>query len=241
MYVKLHNFYLESDRWHEPFRLTGAEAHHLIRVLRINPGHTVRLIDGCGRTGIFRVEEISKKHVQLSKVEIIRWPDPESKVHLALAWNRSFRRSWLLEKAVELGVWKIILWQARHSQGRIRDAVQENWQGKMIAAVKQCENPWLPELIFMHQGTADIIRYSENCGSRILLWEEERENRLMDYYQQYRPVEKIVVVGPEGGLHPGEVKELTEAGFNSLSLGPRVLRWETAALAPLYLDALYFS
>jgi len=241
MYKKLNTFFLEPGKWHEPFILTGPEAHHLTRVLRVTPGQKIRLMDGQGRTGLFIVRNISKKQVILSEGEISLWPEPGSKVHLALAWNKSFRRSWLLEKAVELGVWKIILWQARHSQGKTTDAVLDNWQGKMIAGAKQCENPWLPELMFMHNGLDEVVGFSSDMESRILLWEEEKGAGLLDHYQKKRPLEKIIVVGPEGGLAPQEVEALTKSGFISLSLGPRVLRWETAALAPLYLDMLFFA
>ncbi len=241
MYHKINTFYLEPDKWQEPFSLSGGEAHHLARVLRVKPGQKIRLINGQGLTGVFTVQEITKRQVSLSVEETRSWPEPLSKVYLALAWNKSFRRSWLLEKAVELGVWKIILWQARHSQGRTRDAVQDNWQAKMIAGAKQCENPWLPGLEFVHGGVDELVHCSRSLDSRILLWEEEDQAMLMDYYQQHRPEEKIIVVGPEGGLAGEEVDSLTRAGFTSLSLGPRVLRWETAALAPLFLDMLFFS
>ncbi len=241
MYEKHNTFFLEPGSWREPYILTGTEAHHLARVLRITPGQKVRLMDGRGRTGLFIVKDISRKEVLLSEKEIRLWPRPRSRVYLALAWNKSFRRSWLLEKAVELGAWKIILWQAMHSQGRITDARQDNWQGKMIAGAKQCENPWLPELIFMHNGAEDIINCFADMESKMLLWEEEKEAGFLDHYRKSRPLEKIIVVGPEGGLAREEVDALTGSGFVSLTLGPRVLRWETAALAPLYLDMLFFA
>jgi 16S rRNA (uracil1498-N3)-methyltransferase len=241
MYTKYETFFLEPELWSEPFTLTGAEARHLSKVLRLTPGKQVRLTDGRGRTGIFTVEDITRTKVFLSAAEIRSWPEPLSKVYLALAWNKSFRRSWLLEKAVELGVWKIILWQARHSQGRTKDAGQGNWQGKMIAAAKQGENPWVPELMFLHGGVRDLLEYAQKVESKVVLWEDEKEKSLIDYYRQQQPLEKIIVVGPEGGLAREEVDALKKSGFDSLSLGPRVLRWETAALAPLYLDMLFFS
>ncbi len=233
-------FFLEPEMWQEPFRLEKNEARHLSRVLRIRTGEKIRLIDGQGREGIFLVSSIKKNEVTLAKESLSVWPEPESKVHLALAWNKSFRRSWLLEKAVEIGVWKIVLWQARHSQGRTVNASMENWRGKMIAAAKQSRNPWIPELVFLHHGVEEITWYCRDIKNRILLWEKEEDTGLVEYYQSVSPLEKIIVVGPEGGLAGEEVQLLTKAGFISLSLGPRVLRWETAALAPLFLDMLFF-
>ncbi|MFW5731398.1 MAG: RsmE family RNA methyltransferase [Desulfonatronovibrionaceae bacterium] len=241
MYVKIHNFYLPPEKWQPPYSLTGREARHLSRVLRIKTGQTVRLYNGMGRSGFFTVTELSSREVLLAPREISQAPEPSSKIHLAVAWNKSLRRSWLLEKAVELGVWRIILWQGKRSQGKTSRARQDNWQGKMISALKQSENPWLPELIFAHQGVRELIEMASGLKHKMVLWEEETEQRLMDFYQKHRPLEKIIVAGPEGGLHDDEVAAFQESGFVTLSLGPRVLRWETAALAPLYLDNFFFS
>ncbi|WP_045214825.1 16S rRNA (uracil(1498)-N(3))-methyltransferase [Desulfonatronovibrio magnus] len=241
MYKKIHNFYLAPDQWHEPYLLKDQEARHLSKVLRIKEGVQVRLINGEGRTGLFIVQSISKNQVLLKPVEFFKFDPPVDRTVLALAWNKSFRRSWMMEKAVELGVWKILLWQARHSQGSIKDARSENWQGKIIAAGKQCENPWLPQLSFLPDGALEVIDTARAIQSKILLWEEETENSLVQCYQDLKPMEKIVVVGPEGGLDPSEVEAFIDAGFQAVSLGPRVLRWETAALAPLYLEMLFNS
>ncbi|WP_051617283.1 16S rRNA (uracil(1498)-N(3))-methyltransferase [Desulfonatronovibrio hydrogenovorans] len=234
-------FFLGPEKWQEPYRLEQGEAHHLSRVLRIEAGRKIRLIDGQGREGMFRVRKVAKNHVLLDLEHTRTWAEPQSKIHLALAWNKGFRRSWLLEKAVELGVWRIILWQARRSQGRTREASQDNWQGKIIAAAKQSQNPWIPETTFFHHGVDELINHSRKIESKLLLWEEEKQKSLMNYYLEQKPEEKIVVVGPEGGLDNAEVEALVDAGFTCLTLGPKVLRWETAALAPLYLDMLFRS
>lgn len=96
-------FFLEPDLWHEPYELDASESHHLTRVLRIREGEDVRVLDGRGREGRFRVLPYKKnaKAVALRLLDEWTYPEPESKVILAAGWTKAARRGWILEKAVE--------------------------------------------------------------------------------------------------------------------------------------------
>uniref|UniRef100_UPI0025B89924 RsmE family RNA methyltransferase n=1 Tax=Desulfonatronospira sp. TaxID=1962951 RepID=UPI0025B89924 len=122
----MHTFYLPPEKWQEPYCLESDEAHHLSRVLRISAGEKIRVLDGRGRLGIFEVRTSSRKEAGLFPENIWRVPKPQTRLHLALGWNKSSRRSWLLEKAVELGVWRLVFWTGKNSQGRMDNAGYEN-------------------------------------------------------------------------------------------------------------------
>ncbi len=234
----MHTFYLSHDKWQEPYRLEQEEAHHLSRVLRIMPGSRVYLTDGLGRMGVFVVEKCTNKVVLLAPEKIWQEPEPALRLHLALGWNKSSRRFWLLEKAVELRAWKIIFWSAKNSQGKVDLSRAENWHKKLLAAAKQSRNPWLPGLVFLSGGIDELVSYAREIPAKIVLWEQEKKKNLVDMYLHGLDDEKVVVIGPEGGIDPDEVRELTSSGFISATLGRGVLRWETAALSVLCLDML---
>ena len=111
-------FFLEPDLWHAPYELDASESHHLTRVLRIREGEEVRVLDGKGREGRFRVLPYKKnaKTVALQLLDEWTYPEPESKVILAAGWTKAARRGWILEKAVEFEASGIWLWQAERSQ-----------------------------------------------------------------------------------------------------------------------------
>ena len=98
---RLNSFHLAPALWREPFVLDGEEARHLTRVLRARVGDTVRLFDGRGRWGIFRIETIGKRDAGLSLVEEYAAPAPPFPLTLAVGWSKGLRRGFLLEKAVD--------------------------------------------------------------------------------------------------------------------------------------------
>jgi 16S rRNA (uracil1498-N3)-methyltransferase len=231
-------FHLPAENWREPYVLEGREARHAVKVMRLSAGDVVRLMDGRGRSGEFRITRVSKSGVDLEPMEIVKHEEPSCRVRLAVGWVKSKRRSWLLEKAVELGAWEIIFWQGVHSQGRVPDEPKDTWRDKLAEAVKQCGNPWRPRLAVMPGGAAELAEKGAPGVRRYLLWEaQDRDERpgLIDPHEAGAPGETLFVVGPEGGFAPEEVRTLADAGFSPVSLGRRVLRYETAALACLAL------
>ena len=159
-------FFLEPDLWHAPYELDASESHHLTRVLRIREGEEVRVLDGKGREGRFRVLPYKKnaKTVALQLLDEWTYPEPESKVILAAGWTKAARRGWILEKAVEFEASGIWLWQAERSQFPVPSDIKESWQGQLVAGAKQCRNPWLPELRTMPGGVGELIALAEELG-----------------------------------------------------------------------------
>jgi len=235
---RLDAFYLEPEKWREPYRLTGGEAAHLVRVLRKKPGETVRLFDGLGREGEFRIGDAKKDKVVLEVLSLGVEPEPEVQVWLAVGFAKSARRGATLEKAVELGAAGIVFWQAARSQGVMPEAVKQTWRDQMIAAAKQCGAARLPGIRCISGGAAGVAAMGPDFDRRFVLWEEADANARFEAGDMADPGRVLAVIGPEGGLAGDEVRTFLDAGFGLASLGRRVLRVETAALAVLSLSLL---
>lgn len=236
--ARLNSFHLPPQQWPaEDGRalLDGAEAKHLLGVLRAKPGETVRLFDGQGRHGLFEVVSASgKNRAELRRISEAFEPRPAGGVTLALGWSKSSRRDWLLEKAVELGASGLVFWQAARSQGDVPPEPKESWAEKCAQAAKQCQSAWLPELAVAQGGVDGLLRIAADHDGCYVLYEGSGPEELLDPRELTRG-RNLVVLGPEGGLEQREVERLTDAGFKTRSLGPKPLRWETAALSCLAL------
>lgn len=227
-------FYLSPELWRPPFALEGQEAHHLARVLRVRPGEDVRLLDGQGREGLFRVEEIRKDRVKLARLSEILHPAPACRAILAVGWSKNARREFFLEKAVELGAAEIWFRRARRSQGRMPEEPTRAMHAQLIAGAKQCGNPYLPVLrVFPDEAEDPARRLPE--ARRVLLLEPGGDCPLLGPAQIGRQGNTVYLIGPEGGFAPEETAFFLNAGYAPASLGERPLRWETAALMCLSL------
>jgi len=225
-------FYLEPERWAEPWVLDGPEARHALRAVRLGAGDTLRLFDGCGREGEFRIVRVGKDRAELEALELRETPRPEAQIHLALGWSRQARRPWLLEKAVELGAAGLWFWRAERSQGDPPDEPKEAWTAKMIAGAKQSGNLLLPAAGVIPGGLAGLVEFGRGFDRRRVC-SEAATAPLVRPLDLAAPGKILVVVGPEGGLAAEEAAALKAGGFMAVSLGRGVLRWETAALAAL--------
>ena len=225
---RLNSFHLAPALWREPFSLDGEEFHHLSRVLRSKSGDTVRLFDGRGRWGLFRIAGLGKRGAALELLEERVEPAPPSPLTLAVGWSKALRRGFLLEKAVELGASAVWFWQAARSQGEAPERGKEGWDRQLAAAAKQCGAVWLPE-IRTFSAAPDMIRAAGREKSRVLCWEKENA-RLIDPDTLADKRGCVAVLGPEGGLDDGEARLFVEQGFAPAGLGPNILRFETAAV-----------
>ncbi len=190
----------------------------------------MRLFDGQGRFGLFTlVAAHGKDKAELEAQSLHEEPRPLSGLVLALGWNKSSRRDWLLEKSVELDALGLLFWTASRSQGQTPALVKDSWREKCVQSAKQCGSVWLPELGVVAGGAEGLVHVAAEHDGCYILDENAPVDALPD------PVslasgKNLVVIGPEGGLERHEAERLAKAGFKALSLGPRPLRWETAAV-----------
>ena len=229
----VHSFYLAPETWHEPFLLTGPEAHHLDKVVRVKVNDTIRLFDGQGRHGLFTVANKDKKAVTLLPQRLITEDSPQQRITIAPGYSKALRRSWFLEKAVELEAHAIMFWQGDFSQASLPEKEKNSWQATLIAAAKQCENPWLPEVSVLSKGVEELAALAPHFSKALFLYEGDTKGVHLTQENLQTAGDILLIVGPEGGFSPREVDFLQGAGIRAASLGKSILRWETAAILTL--------
>lgn len=215
--------------------LTGPAAHRLTRVLRLPVGASVELFDGSGAVWPARIEQISAASVRLSLGAPRSQPALPDAILLA-ALIRPTRYEWLLEKATELGATAIVPLLCERSAVRpaeIGAARLARWRRITIEAAEQCGRATLPAL------SPPISLAAALTGFRgeLLIAAEPAHGEAPPVgalpLSNSEPI--TILVGPEGGLTPAEFTAAVAAGGQPVSLGPLVLRAETAALAALAL------
>jgi 16S rRNA (uracil1498-N3)-methyltransferase len=217
-------------------------AHHVESVLRMGEGDAIELCDGAGNgwKGVIAGREAGGVRICLREKQLPRNESPLN-LTLGLAFARSDRMELVLRQATEIGVHGFMAFRARRSQyglsGGQAAKKRERWEKIAREAMCQCGRMKLPEIHlisdlpeFIHKVTSKGNEAGD--GLRIVAWEEERGQNLMGVWRSFPECRELtVVVGPEGGWTPGEVEQLQGAGFHSVHLGTRTLRFETAALA----------
>lgn len=224
----------QTQRLVENSRITLDEsaARHVARVLRLGTGAPLRLFDGHGGEYAASIVEAGKREVIVAVGEHTS-VEVESPLELTLAQgiSRGERMDFTIQKAVELGVQRIVPLQTERSvvnlKGERRDKKLEHWRGVIISACEQCGRNALPELLPMQSLSSWLERPLQGSG---LLLDHRAESTVGSLS---RPDALTLLIGPEGGLSEGERHEARTAGYAGLRLGPRVLRTETAALAAL--------
>ena len=215
--------------------LPDDEARHAARVLRKKPGDEIAVVDGEGGWFRVRLDEVDKRAVAGVVVERksdVGEPDYELVMGVALLKNAS-RFETFLEKAVELGVGAVVpLVTARTERSRLK---RPRAEGILTAAMKQSGRS---RLVRLHEPTALDIWLERDRPKgpdvhRLICHEAADAGRSIRHALDGRPgVPRVeVLVGPEGGFSDGEVAAAERVGFAPVSLGPRRLRAETAALA----------
>jgi len=137
-----------------------------------------------------------------------------------------------MEKAVELGAAQVWIWRAKRSQGKIPADAVAGWTRQAIAAAKQCASPWLPTIRILHS-LDELLQASRQAPGCTVLWENAPPEVRITAADV--ALDRVVAVGPEGGLEAAEVQAMAAAGWHVRSLGRHPLRAETASLYVLAL------
>lgn len=215
--------------------LPAQAAEHVARVLRMAAGDAVTLFNGDCRDYQATILAAGKRDVLVS-IGSEREAARESPLALTLAQaiGRGEKMDWIVQKATELGVARIVPLLTERTQvqldaARARKRV-EHWRAVAVGACEQSGRARLPEVMAPQTLPEWLAQIDAEPGLRLTL-EPGAESRLRLLH--FAVPRGILVVGPEGGLGEGDLQRLHEAGFAGVSLGPRILRTETAGLAAL--------
>jgi len=208
--------------------VTGPEAHHA-RVKRLRTGETVCLFDGAGTVAQANVIRNSNDGLRVL-VQSVRRVAPQSAISLAVSPPKGNRLDWMLEKLSEVGVRHIYLVRFDRTVVRPEELNLERLRRKVVEACKQAHCAWIPQIqpLGGPETLADLL---QQVRVAVLAHPEAGSEPLLRCLARIHPPEDaLAVVGPEGGLTEREVRLLLQANACPVSLGPTILRTETAAI-----------
>lgn len=217
--------------------ITGPDAYHMSRVLRMKPGERVTLIAEDGQAAIAVIQQVEESCIRLCPEEIIK-EERESpvKVSLAQCLPKSDKMDYIVQKAVELGVDSIIPVISQNTVVRY-DAKKKaervsRWQKIAGEAAKQSGRLQVP-VVTAVQDIAQLFQYIDKESKVLLLYEGQADSTLKQVLRKGDSRHYTIIVGPEGGFSPDEVQLCRSLGALIITLGPRILRTETAPVAAI--------
>lgn len=232
---RYYNAHLES------FLLDEFESHHCVDVMRQKEGETITVFDGKGREWKSVIESIQKKQVRYKKLAESKSQRSSVPVVLAQALTKSKSMDLIIQKATELGVSELLPLQSDRSISQVDDEKAdqkvEKWRQIVVESCKQCGQNWLPSVQSPCK-VKDFLSGSKRFGVKLIASLQPEARPLKEVLREHvgQPALAkgvVLMIGPEGDFTPAEVNEARNSGFLPVTLGPVILRSETAALFTL--------
>jgi 16S rRNA (uracil1498-N3)-methyltransferase len=235
----MHRFYIEPERSGDSLiELSEREAHHATHVLRLQPKDRVVALNGQGAELLCHIEEIGKKRVTLRVYQRNAVPPLPYRLTLVQAIPKGKTMETIVQKATELGAWRVVPILADRTVAHIdkekTETKIEKWNWISVDSIKQCGSAWIPHIsepITPTQYLANPERCELNLIATLQPDAKHPRTYLQDFQQEKgrRPKSVAVWVGPEGDFTPAEINTVRSAGALPITLGQLVLRSETAA------------
>ena len=248
--MSVHRFYVSPENWGPAApSLTGSEAHHARDVLRLQRGDKVVLFNGRGREITAEIVDLRPDEIHLRKLSETDTPPLRCHLALAQAIPKGKNMELIVQKAVELSAAEIIPLISARTIVDLDDKEarrkREKWQSVVIEAAKQCGQNWLPQVhsprtlkdflivatglrpVGISQGGFDLRLIGSLQPGALHL-----KKVLAEFSQEHQrlPESVLMLIGPEGDFTPAELALARSHGCRPITLGPIVLRVETAAL-----------
>jgi 16S rRNA (uracil1498-N3)-methyltransferase len=226
--------------------LYGTEAGHMLRSLRLSVGDSFHAFDEEGNRYRMRILEATSLSLRAEVLETFPpEPPPPVAVTLLVGLPKADKMDFILEKATELGVSRVVPFRSSRTIPRVEPADAKKrllrWERVALAAAKQCGSGRVPEVTGVVPYAA-ALRDAAGHDGRVIFYEGEGSFTLKKVLGGMPSVRTVaLIVGPEGGFSPDEVREAISAGCACAGLGSRILRVETAALAVLAMVMYHFG
>jgi len=236
----VHRFFLPPEDWHpDALRLTGSEAHHCRNVLRLEPPDKIVLFNGVGHEITAEIVSSDSAQIQLRKIHEAATPPLRCRITLGQAIPKGKNMDLIVQKAVEIGAAEIAPILSDRTVVKLDEesaaAKQEKWQTVAIEAAKQCGQNWLPK-VHTPQTLAQFFQDRRRFDLQLIGSLQSDAMHLKKILAEYsaehgeRPSSVLMLVGPEGDFTPAELSLARSQGCRPITLGPVVLRVETASI-----------
>ncbi len=230
-------FYIPGNAWNpERLALDAGESHHAFDVLRMKIGERATVFDGAGTEAEVELVQRTKSGTELRKISLQKTASLPCRITLAQAIPKGKNMDLIIEKATELGVAEIAPLMSERTvvRGSEEDHIrkQAKWQRVAVEACKQCGQNFLPRVaqpctpgaLFERKGRFDLMLVGSLQGDARPL------KQIMAEVSAKRPKNVLILIGPEGDFTPAEVALAKSNGCRPITLGPIILRTETAAI-----------
>jgi 16S rRNA (uracil1498-N3)-methyltransferase len=234
----MHRFFADTESFSgELVILAGTDASHIRTVLRLQVGDKIQVLDGKGSLYVVQLTDVKAKSVkgEIISSEKVNTESP-LKIHLGQSLIKGNKIDDVLRKSVELGVESITpLMTERTVVKSDSDKKIARWKKIAEESCKQCGRSSIPKVSEKIITLDAFCQQSSGADLKLMFWEQESENGLKNINPQIAPSSVSVLIGPEGGFTIEEVATARSHGFQTVGLGPRILRAETAPLVVLSL------
>lgn len=225
------NFFVEKGALiNERVNITGSEAAHMIKTLRMREGDSLTLFDGDGNCAEAELESVSQKEAYARILRRYRSDtEPKLKITLFQAIPKNPKMDFIVQKAVEIGVCEIVPVRTKRIVAKMdKDSKTERLRKIALEAAKQCGRAFLPK-VHEPMDFKAALEMAQRCEKIIIPYESEKEGSIKDALDG-GVSSCAIFIGPEGGFEESEVAEALSFGAKKITLGKRILRTETAGL-----------
>lgn len=229
----MHRFFVSPDNINNnSVTISGEDVAHLSKVLRLREGENIIVCDSAGTDYECRIESISKTEAVASVISSTpNIAEPPINITIYQGLPKSDKMDYIVQKCVELGVNKIVPVITKRAVAIPRDGDKKilRWQRIASEAAKQCGRGVLPQIGEIAEFKTIVKNVVLEDNLNIIPFENEKSFKLKN---ALKPVKNInIFIGPEGGFDPEEIELAMTSGIQPVTLGPRILRTETAPIA----------
>ena len=232
-------FFKQDERHDDYVVLAGQTAHHLINVMRIRIGHEILLCDGMNTDFIAKVRSINEKPPSITLALLSQSPSNSETtfpITLYQGLPKGDKMEWIIEKAIECGACKIVPVCTSRSVPKLSDPHKnakktDRFSRIAEAAAAQSMRGIIPPVLPNQSFTSALKDANNNMC--LVAYENEHTTTINSALGKLTPKPIAIWIGPEGGFDDSEIQALTNMGAITVSLGPRILRTETAGIVAL--------
>lgn len=233
----MQQIFLREDAVDGFFKITGDDAHHLIRVVRLKNGEKIRVSTAAEENFLCEVVNSEANELVVKIIEQLPSTELKNKIYLFQALPKGDRMETIIEKCVELGVHEIIPVEMKNCIVKLDDKKKKSkvqrYNAIAKSAAEQSKRSFIPE-VHSVMTFKEAVDYSSKCDIKLLPY--ENKNGMIDTYKILDTISEgqsiAVFIGPEGGFDSKEIDMVSDY-MNIISLGKRILRTDTAAICTL--------